>query len=105
MEKQKILIVDDSEMNRLLLTDILEGQYDVTEARDGREAVEILSGENGDFWLVLLDIRMPVMDGFAVLNQINERQWNDRVVVMMISSDDSPENISQIGRASCRERV
>ena len=95
MEKQKILIVDDSEMNRLLLTDILEGQYDVTEARDGREAVEILSGENGDFWLVLLDIRMPVLDGFAVLNQINERQWNDRVVVMMISSDDSPENISR----------
>lgn len=95
MEKQKILIVDDSEMNRALLTDILEGQYDVRDAENGMRAVEILGENETDFWLVLLDIMMPEMDGFGVLNYINKQYWNDRVVVMMISSDDSPENINR----------
>lgn len=95
MEKQKILIVDDSEMNRILLSDILEGQYDVTEAENGVQAVQILSENETDFWFVLLDIMMPEMDGFEVLDFINKRYWNDRVVVMMISSDGSPENINR----------
>lgn len=95
IRKQKILIVDDSEMNRALLTDILEGHYDVKEAENGVQAVEILAENETDFWFVLLDIMMPEMDGFDVLNYINKRYWNDRVVVMMISSDDSPENINR----------
>lgn len=78
MEKQKILIVDDSEMNRALLADILEEQYDVTEAENGVQAVEILAGNENDFWFVLLDIMMPGMDGFDVLNYINKHYWNDR---------------------------
>lgn len=95
MEKEKILIVDDSEMNRALLADILEGQYEVTEAENGTQAIEILARNETDFWFVLLDIMMPEMDGFDVLNYINKHYWNDRVVVMMISSDDSPENIDR----------
>lgn len=95
MDKQKILIVDDSEMNRTLLADILEDQYEITEAENGVQAVEILAGSETDFWFVLLDIMMPEMDGFDVLNYINNRYWNDRVVVMMISSDDSSENINR----------
>lgn len=95
MAKQKILIVDDSEINRMLLTDILEKQYEVREAENGREAVEILSENEADFWFVLLDIMMPEMDGFGVLNYINKHHWENRVVVMMISSDDSPGNISR----------
>lgn len=95
MEKQKILIVDDSEMNRALLVDILEGQYSVTEAENGVQAVEILAENDTDFWFVLLDIMMPEMNGFDVLSYINKHYWNDRVVVMMISSDDSPENINR----------
>lgn len=95
MDKQKILIVDDSEMNRTLLADILEDQYEITEAENGVQAVDILAGSETDFWFVLLDIMMPEMDGFAVLNYINNRYWNDRVVVMMISSDDSSENINR----------
>lgn len=94
-KKQKILIVDDSEMNRIFLTDILEGQYDITEAENGVQAVEILAQNEEDSWFVLLDIMMPEMDGFDVLNYINKHYWNDRVVVMMISSDDSPENINR----------
>jgi len=95
MEKQKILIVDDSEMNRLLLTDILEEHYDITEAENGARAVEILAENEAEFWFILLDIMMPEMDGFEVLNYINTHYWNERVVVMMISSDDSPANINR----------
>lgn len=95
MSKQKVLIVDDSEMNRALLTDILEGSYDVAEAEDGAQAIEVLSQNDEDFWLVLLDIIMPGIDGFGVLESIREHQWSNRVVVMMISSDGSPENINR----------
>lgn len=95
MEKQKILIVDDSEMNRVLLSDILEEQYDITEAENGARAVEILAENEAEFWFILLDIMMPEMDGFEVLNYINTHYWNERVVVMMISSDDSPANINR----------
>lgn len=95
MSKQKVLIVDDSEMNRALLTDILEGSYDVAEAEDGAQAIEVLSQNDEDFWLVLLDIIMPGIDGFGVLESIREHQWSNRVVVMVISSDGSPENINR----------
>ena len=95
MQKQKILIVDDSEINRILLRDILEDQYEITEAENGAQAVEILAQSDTDFWFVLLDIMMPEMDGFDVLNYINKHYWNDRVVVMMISSDDSAEKINR----------
>lgn len=95
MEKQKILIVDDSEMNRALLVDILEEQYDVVEADNGVQAISILSKRRADFSLLLLDIMMPEMDGFEVLAYINEHHWNDTFAVMMISADDSPANIKR----------
>lgn len=95
MEKQKILIVDDSEMNRSLLIDILENQYDVVEAENGVQAVKLLSQQRTDFCLILLDIMMPEMDGFDVLTYINKHHWNDRVAVIMISADDSPVNIKR----------
>lgn len=95
MEKQKILIVDDSEMNRDLLIDILEDQYDIVEAENGAEAVAILLQERTDFSLLLLDIMMPQMDGFEVLTCINKNHWNDTFAVIMISADDSPANIKR----------
>ena len=95
MEKQKILIVDDSEMNRALLVDILEEQYDVVEAENGVEAISILSKQRTDFSLLLLDIMMPEMDGFEVLAYINKYHWNDTFAVIMISADDSPANIKR----------
>ena len=93
MEKQKILIVDDSEMNRALLVDILEDKYDVVEASNGVEAIALLSQRRTDFSLLLLDIMMPEMDGFEVLAHINKYHWNDTFAVIMISADDSPANI------------
>ncbi|MBU9742877.1 diguanylate cyclase [Lachnospiraceae bacterium ASD3451] len=95
MEKQKILIVDDSEMNRALLADILEEQYDVVEAENGIEAISLLSRQRADFSLLLLDIMMPEMDGFEVLAYINKYHWNDTLAVIMISADDSPVNIKR----------
>lgn len=95
MEKQKILIVDDSEMNRALLADILEEQYDVVEADNGVEAISLLSRQRTDFSLLLLDIMMPKMDGFEVLTYINKYHWNDTLAVIMISADDSPANIKR----------
>ena len=95
MEKQKILIVDDSEMNRSFLADILEEQYDVVEAENGVEAISLLSRQRADFSLLLLDIMMPEMDGFEVLAYINKYHWNDTFAVIMISADDSPANIKR----------
>ena len=82
MEKQKILIVDDSEMNRALLVDILDEQYDVAEAENGMEAISLLSRQRADFSLLLLDIMIPEMDGFEVLSCINKYHWNDTLAVL-----------------------
>ncbi len=100
MEKQKILIADDSEMNRELLVSILEDeyeidQYDIVEADNGAAAIDLLTQCGGDFSLLLLDIMMPEMDGFVVLAYINRYHLNDTLAVIMISADDSPANIKR----------
>ena len=64
--KEKILIADDSEMNQMLLEEILSDKYEYVMAKDGTEAVDILE-KNDDIDLVMLDINMPKMDGFEVL--------------------------------------
>ena len=70
-DKQKILIVDDSEMNRSILADMLGDEYDILEAENGKEGVACLQQRGGEISLVLLDIVMPEMDGFGVLNVMN----------------------------------
>ena len=82
-------------MNRALLVDILEDQYDIVEAENGVEAISLLSKQRIDFSLLLLDIMMPKMDGFEVLAYINKYHWNDTFAVIMISADDSPANIKR----------
>ena len=88
-EKPQILLVDDSEMNRLILTEILQGDYRILEAKDGRECMDALQAEAGNLALVLLDINMPVMDGFEVLKAMNANHTIEDIPVIMISSDDS----------------
>ncbi len=85
--KQKILIVDDSEMNRAILTDMLESEYEIIEAENGVEAVEIIKERKAELSLILLDIVMPKMDGFGVLEVMNKRDWIEDVPVIMISSE------------------
>ena len=91
--KQQILIVDDSMMNRELLSVILEDDYRILEAKDGQECLNILYKNKEDIALVLLDINMPVLDGFEVLRAMNENQMIEDVPVIMISSEDSEEAI------------
>ena len=84
-EKQTILIVDDSEMNRALLIDILGEDYNFIEAEDGRKAVLLLK-QNTHVDLMLLDITMPEMDGFQVLETMQKFHWIDEIPVIMISA-------------------
>ena len=88
-EKSKILLVDDSKMNRMMLTEILGGGYHILETENGRECLETLQAEAGNIALVLLDINMPVMDGFEVLKAMNGNHTIEDTPVIMISSEDS----------------
>ncbi len=90
MERSKILIVDDSELNRELLAEILRYKYDIEFAVDGEAAVLMLSKRKEDFDLVLLDIVMPKMDGFEVLEYMNQKGWLKTLPVVLISVEYSP---------------
>ena len=87
--KSQILLVDDSAMNRMILKEILGGDYRILEAENGQECLEKLQTEAENIALVLLDINMPVMDGFEVLKAMNANHTIEDIPVIMISSDDS----------------
>ena len=87
--KPQILLVDDSAMNRAILAEILGSDYRILEAQDGKECMEKLQAEAADIALVLLDIVMPVMDGFEVLEAMAASRVIEDIPVIMISSDDS----------------
>ena len=85
--KPKILIADDSAMNRAILVEMLGDGYDVIEAENGREAVRALQSAP-EIDLLLLDIMMPEMDGFEVLEQMKRYGWIEDVPVVMISAEN-----------------
>ena len=85
--KPKILIADDSAMNRAILVEMLGDGYDVIEAENGREAVRVLQSAP-EIDLLLLDIMMPEMDGFEVLEQMKRYGWIEDVPVVMISAEN-----------------
>lgn len=91
--KQQILIVDDSEMNREILKEILKEDYRILEAANGEECLEELERYGTGISLVLLDIVMPEMDGFEVLAAMNQNHWIEDIPVIMISSEDSDSYI------------
>ena len=88
-EKIKILVVDDSTPNRMILADEFRGIYHVLLASNGREALEILS-KNSDIAIVLLDLIMPVMDGFDVLKSMLADDTLSTIPVLAITSSDNP---------------
>ena len=94
-EKPVILLVDDSMMNRMMLAGILGEDYRILEAENGKRCLELLQTKAGQISLVLLDINMPVMDGFEVLRTMNTNHTIEDVPVIMISSDDSEEAIRE----------
>lgn len=85
--KKKILIVDDSEMNRALLEDMLSADYDILEAENGLVAARIIQEHEMNISLMLLDIVMPVMDGFGLLKLMNKKGWIKNIPVIMISAE------------------
>lgn len=87
-EKERILIADDSAMNRAILTEMLGDGYEILEAEDGRQAVSILQTD-ASIDLLLLDIMMPNMDGFDVLTMMNKYHWIDEIPVIMISAENA----------------
>lgn len=91
----KILIVDDSEMNRAILSEMIGDKYNFIEAENGAEAVAVLQHRNAEISLVLLDIVMPVMNGYDVLEIMNSRRWIDDIPVIMISEESTPSNIER----------
>ncbi len=88
-----LLIVDDSEMNREILGEMLKDDYEIVEAKNGVEAVEALELHGKEISLVLLDIIMPEMSGFEVLLRMVNAGWIEDIPVIMISSEDSDEAV------------
>lgn len=94
-DKKKILIVDDSEINRSLLSDMLSDEYEIVEAENGMEAAAILHEREHEISLMLLDIMMPVMDGFETLAVMNKNGWIKDVPVIMISAETVPSYVDR----------
>lgn len=93
--KAKILVADDSEMNRAILADILEDEYEIMEAENGVEAVAMLQKHGDEISLLLLDVVMPKMDGFDVLTVMNQQHWIDDIPVIIISAETTPKYVER----------
>ena len=91
--KQRILVVDDSKMNREIFCEMLKDDFEIIEATNGQECVSLIEQYGKEISLVLLDIVMPVMDGFEILMYMNRNHWIEDVPVIMISSEESENYI------------
>ncbi len=88
---QRILVVEDAQLNRELLKDMLKDEYRVDTARDGEEALEKLRMHAGDMSAILLDLQMPRRDGFSVIAEMRERGWIKKIPILVISGEDATE--------------
>ena len=86
MDRQQILIVDDEEINRAILNEMFRHEYDMLEAANGQEAIEQIEN-NQNIVLILLDIVMPVLNGFKVLNYMQEHDLIDKIPVILITAE------------------
>lgn len=89
--KNKILVVDDKGINRYMLGGIFQEEYEVIEVSSGQRAIEVIADEAENLAVVLLDIIMPVIDGFDVLEYMRKMELLDRLPVVIITEDDSEE--------------
>lgn len=92
MQKKKMLIVDDKSVNRYILKEIFEDDYEVEECTDGAEAIHALTECGEEMAAVLLDIVMPTCDGFSVLEYMKEQKLQN-VPVVLVSANVNDENI------------
>ena len=94
MERKKLLIADDSEMNRAILANILDQDYEIIEAADGREAIAALQVYHGEISALLLDIIMPEMDGYAACRLLsNESGTKDIPIVFVTSKNQKADRL------------
>ena len=93
--KLNVLIVDDSQLNREILSSMLGDQFGIMEASSGEECLELLKQYGTGISIVLLDIIMPGMSGFDVLRYMNSDHWIDDIPVIMISSDYTAESVRE----------
>ena len=93
--KNKILIIDDSQMNREFLEDILCDEYHIILAENGVQGISLIKQHLADLSLVLLDLVMPEMDGFEVLEYMNRNGWIHDIPVMMISSETNGDSVAK----------
>ena len=93
MQKSNVLIVDDAQINRELLEFILQDHYQVFQAENGSQAIEMIESQERIYRLVLLDIQMPVMDGFGVLEYLQQHNLLRELPVIVISGDCSDASI------------
>lgn len=92
-DRPQILIVDDAPVNRELLADILGDRYRILQASEGEECINMLRRYENDIALVLIDMIMPKKDGFEVLVYMNRNHWIEDIPVIMISTDNSDDNV------------
>ena len=95
VKKKKILVVDDSEMNRSILADMLGDDYEILEACNGLEGIAEIKKHEEEIALMLLDVVMPEMDGFEVLAVMNKGGWIGSIPVIMISAETSSTHVNQ----------
>ncbi|MDE6759206.1 MAG: response regulator [Lachnospiraceae bacterium] len=86
MDKQRILIVDDEEVNRAVLNEMFKDEYDTLEAENGQDAISKIE-DNQDIALILLDVVMPVLNGFGVLDYMQEHDLLEQIPVILITSE------------------
>lgn len=94
-DRPQILIVDDAPVNREMLAGILGDRYRILQASEGEECINMLRRYENDIALVLIDMIMPKKDGFEVLVYMNRNHWIEDIPVIMISTDNSDDNVSR----------
>lgn len=95
MDTQQLLIVDDEEVNRAILRGVFEDEYDILEAQNGQEAIEQLTNNSNHIVLVLLDVIMPVMGGFGVLDYMKEHDLLEKIPVVLITGESVRDSDDQ----------
>lgn len=90
--KKSMLVVDDMELNRAILCEIFQNDYHMVEAENGKEALDLIRGRENEYAAILLDIVMPVMDGFAALEKMYESGFTKKVPVFLITAENTEES-------------
>lgn len=94
-ERDTILVADDVELNRVILRELLCGEYKIIEAKNGQEAIELVYENINSIAMILLDIIMPVRDGFFVLRELKEKKILAKIPVVLITAEKSIESEKQ----------